>query len=856
MSTNNNIINTDIYDIMSTTNALQKKFMEDVDDDTLMMSTYGYLNEKLSNILQQSIIMAGQWGNEAIPIRAKFDKTILTNAITYDISNINAVPATMNIMLGFIENELSDFIDSEGKFIIDRETPIEIGDYEFHLDYNLIITKQSLANKRTFYTARYDMGITNSLSDITSPFLPPPIDLSKNNDKFIFIYCTIRQVKIDKTYSKIISNNILENKTVDFEYGEQLAGFDVKIVNADNSYQYLVPVYDGMPYSTDNFCYYNYIDTNTIRIKFDKDHYEPDLNSTVEITVYTTEGKNGNFKYMDDIIDTMKCVGTNSTLSSLITPIAGSIGGLDKKSIDDIKQIIPKEILSRKNIICEKDLDNFFNTIDADNRLVFHKETDNQFMRLYHAYFLAKDEDANVIPTNTIDLLIKDSNFTSIDNDRFVISPGTPIVFDKNGYGIIADDKVNLKSAKFIYSSPFTIVINKSPLCTSYYLDVIDTDYDLRFTYINSDSFLQLISTYMHIHKNYLEDDFYKFNMTLTQNVNIDQGLVSVDNEGNTIYNLKVALVFDIDESHCYYKFGEVTGYNSSTYSYDVEFNIESKGIVDTNNKIRLEDMYIAGTKELSHMYLDSKAKISVYVYYKMDREYGRYDNDSEIPDMAGYTLSNILEPINNVELFHNYSNIIKSTVSVVNRYDDIYGHTYKLKSVPLFRRSYITDVDRCSNIINDIHYRKLYIDKALETLENSFEIDFKFYNTYGPSSTFLIGYNGDMLDRTNLTLNFRVKLQVGADNYIIDKLTLAIKNYIEDINTITNTIHMSNLITSITDTYNSEIQFIEFVGINEYNALIQYIERKEIDDIDQVPEFLNINLSNDLVPDINIITV
>ena len=198
--------------------------------------------------------------------------------------------------------------------------------------------------------------------------------------------------------------------------------------------------------------------------------------------------------------------------------------------------------------------------------------------------------------------------------------------------------------------------------------------------------------------------------------------------------------------------------------------------------------------------------------------------------------------------------NIIGKTIA--NRYDEVYGHTYKLKSVPLFRKSYIDDIDRCSNIINDIHYRKLYIDKALETLENSFEIDFKFYNTYGPSTTFYIGYNGEMLNRTNLTLNFRVKLQVGADNHIIDKLTIAIKNYIEDINTITNNIHMSNLITSVTDMYSSEIQFIEFVGINEYNALIQYIERKEIDELDQVPEFLNINLSNDLVPDINIVTV
>ena len=65
--------------------------------------------------------------------------------------------------------------------------------------------------------------------------------------------------------------------------------------------------------------------------------------------------------------------------------------------------------------------------------------------------------------------------------------------------------------------------------------------------------------------------------------------------------------------------------------------------------------------------------------------------------------------------------------------------------------------------------------------------------------------------------------------------------------------IHMTNLTTEITDEYSDDIEFIEFVSINNYDALRQYLEKVETDVITDVPEFLCINLTQDLQPDIEI---
>lgn len=853
------IFTPDIYKIADTVNDVQKKYMADISEDTLTMGIYGYMNEMFSNSLQNTIIMASEWGNESFPIRAKFEKTILTNAVTYNISDINAVPAKMTVMIGFIEKELEAKMKN-GSFLLDRESKFMIGDYEFHIDYDIIITRTDLQDNSKAYSARYDIHRKNHISDVINPYLQTPIQLTVSGSKFIFITCDIRQVKYEKIYKKIISNNILENKTFDFEFETQLAAFDILVKEKDKK-TYLTPIFEGMPIGgSEKYCFYNYIDSNTIRIKFDRDSYEPKINCDVEIFVQTTEGSDGVFTYKEDIISSLKSDKVNyNNLSVLIRPVTNSMFGIDRKSIADLKEIIPKEILSRGNITNNKDLENFFNMIDVNNRLFFFRRRDNQFERLYYAYMIVKDNLENVIPTNTIDLILNESDL-EVTDDRYLLKPGKVIGYDGSfgtiKYNMTEDEILDKEIDGFVYSTPFLMVINKYPLSMSYYLDIINRYYNFKYTYINQTSEIQFISNEIKCEKNYLKDIHYTLSMNITQNINLNKELVKVDAFGNIIEcKIKPALIINAN-SFKYYVFGEIVSADIENFSYKVEFRLETDNMIDNDNRIRINNIYPQGSTEPTNIFLPGCIDTSVHIYIEGQekRLHSLNESDNIIPGIDNYILTNRYDTMEKVDLFYNYSHIINSKVEVnKNREDNSY--IFKVKGVPLVRYSYINDLDRCNEFVDYIQFRKIYIDNALNTIENSFNVDLKFFNTYGPSKMFKIGHNKEPLDKVNLTFNFKVKLLVGADKYAKDYIVREIKKYVENINVISN-IHMSNLITYLSNEFKSDIEYIEFLGINEYNSLYQYLEKVELDLIEDVPEFLNINLTKDLNPDINIILV
>ena len=149
------------------------------------------------------------------------------------------------------------------------------------------------------------------------------------------------------------------------------------------------------------------------------------------------------------------------------------------------------------------------------------------------------------------------------------------------------------------------------------------------------------------------------------------------------------------------------------------------------------------------------------------------------------------------------------------------------------------------------MNYKKAYIDNALEVLENNFGIDFKFFNTYGPSKIYSIDEKGQQLiSRVNLTLKFRLKLLQSTDSYTVSYIIKDIKDILEDLNEITS-LHIPNLITTITNNYRNSIEYFEFLGINDYGPGVQHLYKNEVSDPKVVPEFLTVHTNEDLTPDI-----
>ena len=438
------ILNSDIYNVAKLVDDVKKNYIPEESESTLAIGTFGYIGAIESKRLQSQVIMTGELCNESFPSRARLERNIITHAIMANIENINAIPAKMNAILGIRYSDIKDLFDSTNKFYIDRECPIYVGEFEFHLEYDIILRKIKISNNETVYTAQYDVTRNNPSSEITSPYISAPAVVIENGETYIFINVILSQVIHNVEYTKLVTSNVIDNKTITFTFdpSEQLAYFEVHISESDDDI-YLTPVFEGsnIPNGVNYYCWYQYIDTNIIRVRFDRNSYMPGLNSEIEVQIKTTKGAAGNFSYNTNIETNLESsIYGYKNISILITPSSESLNGRDRKSKKELQSLIPKELLARGSLTTISDLNNYFDMINStDGRIVIQKKIDNQKERVYYAYLVLKDSNDNVIPSNTIDLnipidqLIDSSTLTS-SSPRYVLRSGQCIKLGADGF--------------------------------------------------------------------------------------------------------------------------------------------------------------------------------------------------------------------------------------------------------------------------------------------------------------------------------------------------------------------------------------------------------------------------------------
>lgn len=881
-----NILNTDIYDLVDSVQELEERYIDEESPDTLALGIYGYLADIHATILQNSAITTGELGNELFPARAKFERNVINHAIIQNIENINAVPATISAILGIFEEDFDKYMIND-KFIIDKEIPFAIQDFPYHLEYDVIVNRTILPNNEYGYSALYDMERKNNLSKITNPYLQVPFRQRYNGKWMVFFYIELMQVSHDTFTKTLITNNLVENKTVIFQFNDQLADFVVRITEGDEVI-YLTPVFEGMGLEDNlkDFCYYSYIDATHIRVRFDSLSYVPKINAKIEIRIKTTRGSEGNFEYTKEVFPV---IGSNNyNYKLLLTTLqfaSDSHGGLDRKSVDELRKMLPKEALSRGSITCWQDLENYFNMLNTDeNRLIIQKRVDNQFERSYFAYMVLKDGYNNVIPTNTFDIDCRVEDFDTHDNRKHVLKPGCYVLYDNyddNKGRVIkridsnadeldrleAEDKTN-----FLYTCPFMLVVTGDPLYVSYYLTLVNTMNQLDFTYVNTNATIQFICTNVHWYRQYLTNpNSYFLEFAISPNIENGEQLIILDENNQIKENkLKVFIVFFNDGkdnapyAYCEAEFNGLYGAGSSSYKFKAELTTED--ILSDDNKIYMHGLTRASSdEETETMLLTPHVGVKIYVCAQLDDEFGvfgRHDLDGIVPGLDKYTVCNMYTINDGLKFYENYSEIISSQVydiKVEGEYADHDG--FHIMRVPCIRRSYVNSEENMREFIENINYKKAYIDKALYILEDNFVIDFKFFNTYGPSRIYTMdrwGYEKKLIDRVNLTMDFEVKLLQTSDKNTKDYILRDIKEIVEDLNDISS-LHIPNLITTITNKYRESIEYIEFLGFNGYGPGVQHIYRQEYNvvtgtkDVNMVPEFLTIHTDLDMSPDINI---
>lgn len=869
MSTN---INTDIYDLHAVATELQKQYIPHESDRTRAIGIYGYLADAHANQMQNSIIVASEMGNELWPARAKFEKNVISHAISHEISNINATPATIRVYIGIPEKTIYNLLEND-IVTLDKESKFNIGQCEFHLQYDLIIQRHIIENNEIVYSALYNIDRNNELSYITNPYINAPFIQYLNDDRYLLLECELMQVEHSSISRKVLTNNAIENKTFEFEFDDQLASFEVKVAES-GKVTYLTPIFEesAIDQTLENFCYYSYIEANRIKVTFDSLSYIPNMNAQVEVLIKTTQGASGNFEYNSNIFTSINSDTYGyKNLSVYVMIASDSRDGKDRKSIEELRKELPKEALSRGSITNTQDLLNYFNTFASEFvRLQIQKKADNQFERTYYAHMVMKDSYDNIIPTNTINLLLyKDTDFDTIENRKRVLKPGCMIGLNIDGTeGHILHSEAEIEeyrnnnNNKFLYTVPLMTTVTDDPLYVSYYKTLMRYSALLDFEYINMNAPVQFISTGIVWRRGYsVNPDKYIMDISFTQNVLTNKNIISEDENGKMLENsLKVVAVFynTGDNSTVPYRYSvaEIVNYDiNSTFSYDYRFTLTTTDQLNDDSRIKIIDTYDIGSDIIwENSYFTGDINVKIYVLAKFESgEYGRYDLDSIVPGLEGYTVTNTYSVNGGVKFFENFSDIISSPVShrtIESIYETQQG--FYIKSIPVIRLSYADNEENLQELITEMVEAKAYIDQGILKLENNFDIDFKFFNTYGPSRTYSLDKNGDqIINRVNLTLRFEIKLTKTADKLTKDYIIKDIKDMVENLNNLTH-LHIPNLITEITNKYRpNSIEYIEFIDFNGYGAGEQHLYRQEYDDITIVPEFLSVNTTDDLTADI-----
>lgn len=1021
-------LTSDVYGINLYVNQIKRDFTPTVNEDTLMLGIFGYTGQVFSDLIQNTIVMASEFSNESIPTKAKFEKNIIAHALGLGITDINAIPATFDVLLTFLEDDIEAWYDSarhskgeefEWEFTFDKDIPIYIGDYEFHTDYDILFKKVEITTgagvKKFAYTAKYVIDVDNPVSDITNPYLTSPVKMNVNGSEVLFTKCTLRQVEKQTIHKKVLSDNSISAKTVTFEYEGQLAAFTIDVTEGGNV-THLIPVYEGLKVESRKYpyFYYSYLDSNTIRIKFDRYSYAPRINSDVQINLQTTKGESGNFEYDPKTYPGVTAESEKygySNITCEIRPVTGeSSNGTDKKSIEDLKKLIPKEALSRGSITNVSDLENFFNMLNSDHSILyFYKKRDNALERLYYSYIIMKDAYDVIIPTNTIDVEIEKG---TIDESKKQVVKKNQCLKLVNGKGVLHDIN-DIDSNGFYYVIPYNFVINTSPLYGMYFLTTIDANKFLDFSYINEDCIYQYIATSIHFYRGYNNNpNTYELSINMQQNID-DEDLENTD-KADAYTTRCIAIFYDENDNPLRWAEAKLINRDFDANIFSFKFEFETDDYIDIDNKIRINtglyDIGISGDKFIA---VDSNKISQDVVFLPEDSEYEYPDNmpegnsgdvimlhgvlyeygtdkwneysvidgsylmhsedgvnmlyqysggewiiapaeegnfihinntiysydgstwdtaysyahltantkcvihtisnqdgvghglnglDSIVPNISNYSLSNSYTVVDGIDFFYDYSDVVNSTVTVSkiqatdengnllyldtegNQTTEAYtpgidektgeeiqiAHTkvyakddngkdrekFTIKNVPVVKYDYFDDdegkaIDFCKELVE----RKSYIDYAVQVLEDAFGMDFKFFNTYGPSKLFTIDNEYTYLNKTNLSLTFRLKLRANYDTNVINDIIIDIKNYIEDINEI-NTIHIPNLVSNIIAKYINSIEFFEFIDMNGYGPSVQHLYSMKMPDELVVPEFVNVMALPDGSPDINLILV
>lgn len=887
---------------------IAKKYIPLRNQSNYRVGIFGHINEMMADAIEDTAVSVKTMYPELFPNKAQLPESIYAYAALAKYDNFNAKPATGKFYLVIYEDELIQALDRTGevpRYTIPDDTVFYVDNIPFMLDYPIVLTlfNESAGADRIF-NATYDTRIPNNLSDIQSPYIKllrmDYGETVEKEDKVLLLEVVLRQVEKATTTKSIMTNDYIDNTSIRFEYEGDLANFDVWYADEGSSeYEYIEKyLEDSAVITTNKYCYYKFITESMIEIIFPYGNtFRPKLGSSVRVEFYTTLGAGGNKNKYEGL--NLRTTYGNSDinpsgriLTLTVFPISDTENGVDKVSMDIAATKIAEEFSARGSINNERDLENYFNDLQDQNYITFFKTRDDCLYRRFAAFMLMRDDSNGIIGTNTLNLRFKESELTkNHSGDIYTVntktalqylSPNDPVspppylgirkrdlVVTKDISEMSKEEVIDFENKNFLYGIPLLLSINKKPLSAAFYINHINRTSQMDYSYVNDRSSLQMMVNDFTLTRNTF-DAYNKYKLSLTINPTIfgrQLGICNVDSNTGEITDLERIKVFAVykteDETILGWSPMKLVSYIEDGEKYLFTTELETDDQINLNNMINItKGVFKPGTTEPNNVYLPvNTMNLSLYI---VDKETPLSDItlDGVIPNLEGYHISNMYSNVKGipVELMINLNDIMRSSVAV----EQVQGENYfYVKSVPLFRYSYISDIQKLEYILENIELKRLYLNQAVANLPNSFNIDFKIYNTYGKASYYKVGYEGKILDKINISINLRIKLNTGTSENIVDQIKTYIINTIETMNKGYGlNFYVSTLISNLKSQF-PEILWVEFMNINGYPTTIQIIEatpQSDITDLYFVPEYINISTTvdklGDYTPSINLLLV
>lgn len=887
-------------------NQVAPKYFSQFDKlNDLQIGLFGYITDILSDVTNDSYFTIASMFKEMFPQLAELPESIYNHALIYQLSNIFAHPSHCEFVLMVSEDAVIDAGTKEGSFSyfnIDSNMVINVEGLSFMLDYDIeIISKKT--TEGWVHTTQYIIDKNNDISDIHNPFIRNNIYISDNGNRYIVMQVVIHQVSKKTINDTILSNDIVNTVEMSYTFTDELCNFNV--FYREPGSQTYIPLQKLLANSletTQPFCFYKLTDENKIQISFTNDdtYFQPKYNSDIIVELFTTKGKDGNFaEYNGDQVSITAKYDKYSSNRGIVFMgnVAGAAtGGSDRNSIDELKNETIKAYSTVKSFTTTNDLNIYFDEIRDKNNLpskiLFMRKRDDVFERLYSSFILFKDDDKNVIPTNTLDVRIAsdDIDFTMKQTNRHIVKAGKIFEYisdNSNPYAGIRKDltfESDLDQYEgtnhFLYIDPFLTVIGTNPLSVAFYLNSINNDIVLNGVNINSESFYQFIIDTINVYRNALEgDDYYTLTVKLSPTAQLPREAFTLINDDTLVRDTDRTFTnpydgYDYIDNNNLKVVAEVFGFNGETEFY-IEFKltqfdeeyyyfegkIKTNDYISSNGEIQIIDGFrdkrIFTDKITDPVLIPSNnCKINVYVLYQYpDGTITRTHELNKFDLLKGYTVTNqytnkdkmidFVIPIEQIKSYVQYS---------IRESEGTYG--YRLEAIPLVKANYFRIKEKRTEFIESFYQIYNYIDEAMDKLTNNYSIDIKFFNTYGASKHYLLADTEDRrsIDKVNISLRFKAKLNINTNT---DSEVDNIKNYIKELIESTNltladppNFYLSNIINKCMNRFNT-IQYLVFLGLNNYDSTIQALESDvteyniingEIQTSNVVPEYLNID--------------